>query len=206
MHETRLYKCWQNMKTRCYNKKNKGYPNYGARGIKVCDEWQQFVPFYKWAIANGYDDDLELDRIDNDGSYTPDNCRFVTHTENNRNRRNNRLITAFGETKCMQAWIADERCKVETKTLQGRLDGGWPAEIALKKPASRGKWLTAFGETKMVKDWMDDKRCQVCREIFNRRLRMGWTIEKALTEKPMSHVESQKLSTIARKCNSNSYA
>lgn len=85
---TRLYRILTGMKSRCYNPQSHKYPLYGARGITVCDEWKNsFQAFYEWAIANGYSDDLSIDRIDNDRGYSPNNCRWSTVTEQNRNRR-----------------------------------------------------------------------------------------------------------------------
>ena len=84
---------WCAMKQRCYNPKCKSYKNYGARGITVCDEWlNDFDSFYNWSIENGYQEDLELDRIDNDKGYSPDNCRWVKAVTNNHNRRNTAMI------------------------------------------------------------------------------------------------------------------
>ena len=80
--KTRLFTTWQNMFTRCNNKNHKQYKNYGARGIQVCDEWKDFVIFYEWAIQNGYNDNLTIDRIDNDGNYCPENCQWITLSEN----------------------------------------------------------------------------------------------------------------------------
>ena len=70
---------------------HKNYPNYGGRGITLCKKWMSFEPFYEWALENGYKYRLEIDRIDNEQGYHPDNCRFVTSAVNNRNRRNNKL-------------------------------------------------------------------------------------------------------------------
>jgi len=87
-----LYKVWGGIIQRCYNPKHNKYKNYGGRGIKVCDEWKEdFKAFYDFAMAHGWKKGLEIDRINNDGDYEPNNCRFVSHAENNRNRRNNKL-------------------------------------------------------------------------------------------------------------------
>ena len=85
---TRLYRIFANMKTRCTNKKSPDYKYYGKRGITICKEWRQnFMNFYNWAIEHGYKDNLTIDRIDVDGNYEPSNCRWVTATEQDANRR-----------------------------------------------------------------------------------------------------------------------
>lgn len=81
-----LYGRWKNMRNRCENKKNRSYQEYGGRGISVCPQWAEFAPFKEWALANGWKPGLMLDRKDNDGNYTPQNCRFTTFLESNRNR------------------------------------------------------------------------------------------------------------------------
>lgn len=83
----RLYQTWANMKQRCSNPNSTQYSDYGGRGITVCEEWTEYVPFKEWALANGYVDHLIIDRMDNNGNYSPDNCRFVTRSESNKNRR-----------------------------------------------------------------------------------------------------------------------
>lgn len=83
---------YSSMFSRCYNPKNNRYKNYGGRGITVCDEWlNSRLRFYNWAIDNGWKQGLQLDRIDNDGNYTPENCRLVTLKENTRTRGSNKL-------------------------------------------------------------------------------------------------------------------
>ena len=115
--DSKIHKTWGDMITRCYNSKRKSYYLYGGRGIKVCDEWlgsnpKGFSNFYNWAIANGYKEEklsngrnkLTLDRIDNDKNYSPNNCRWITNAEQQRNKRIHKEIEYDGETKTMLAW------------------------------------------------------------------------------------------------------
>lgn len=88
----RLHTIWNHMKYRCYSKKCSNYKNYGGRNIKICDEWKDFNNFYNWALKNGYQNNLSIDRIDNDKNYEPKNCRWITIQEQQKNRRNNVII------------------------------------------------------------------------------------------------------------------
>lgn len=104
---TRLHRIWKNMNTRAINPKNQKYPRYGGRGISVCKEWSGktgFEAFSKWAHENGYHEDLTIDRIDNDGDYTPENCRWVSLKMQENNTSKNRKITVRGITKTIAEW------------------------------------------------------------------------------------------------------
>lgn len=126
---TRLYTIWRDMKLRCTNDKQVGYKNYGGRGIKVCDEWlNNFVIFKDWAMNNGYNDRLTLDRINVDGDYEPSNCRWVTMKEQSNHKRNNRRIKYKGETHTISEW--SELYNVSYHLIWNRLKRGWtPSEI-----------------------------------------------------------------------------
>jgi hypothetical protein len=102
---SRLYGIWRTMKTRCYNQSYYQFDRYGGRGIAICDEWiNDFQAFYDWSIANGYRDDLSIDRIDNDGNYEPSNCRWATAKEQSNNTRRNVCIEFNGESHTMAEW------------------------------------------------------------------------------------------------------
>ena len=117
------------MRERCNTPSCKGYKNYGGRGISVCEEWGNFVVFKEWAISNGYNDKLSLDRINVNGNYEPNNCRWATSKEQANNKRNNHLITYLGETKTMTEWA--ETTGIKVATIWARLQRGWTVEKTL---------------------------------------------------------------------------
>lgn len=134
---TRIYRLWGGIKRRCYNKSVDSYEHYGGIGIKMCDEWKNdFNAFYEWAIANGYKDDLTIDRIDYNGNYEPSNCRWVTQLEQQNNKRNNHYITYNGETHTAAEWsrIVGGSCR---HTILSRLKNGWSIEKALTTPVKK---------------------------------------------------------------------
>jgi len=133
--KTRLYRIWDNMKSRCYNPTKSNYKDYGGRGITVCPEWlSDFGAFQRWAMAHGYRDDLTIDRIDNDKGYSHDNCHWVTVAEQSRNKRSNHKITYKAETKTVDEWAAI--FGLAPGTLYSRISRGWDIERALTSPAS----------------------------------------------------------------------
>jgi hypothetical protein len=125
------------MKQRCQNQKAHGYENYGGRGITVCAEWQVAKNFLDWALSNGYREGFQLDRIDTDSGYSPENCRFVTPVENECNRRNNVFLTVGNETKTISEWSRAVRCKKDL--ISSRLKLGWDAKKAIFTPAGAKK-------------------------------------------------------------------
>lgn len=99
LSRTRIYGIWQAIKQRCYNPNNDRYKDYGARNIKIIEEWKNnFISFYNWAMANGYKDNLTIDRINVNGDYCPENCRWITNQDQQNNRRNNHFVLFCGET------------------------------------------------------------------------------------------------------------
>lgn len=129
---TRLYYVWRNMLNRCYNEKVMDFPNYGGRGIEVCQEWKgSFQTFSDWAFANGYDStakrgEYTLDRIETDGNYEPSNCRWATEKEQANNKRNNQIFEYNGETLTLQQ--LSEVSGIPYKTLHKRIVVlGWDA-------------------------------------------------------------------------------
>lgn len=129
-----LYHTWDNMLSRCRNRDDPNFKNYGARGIGVYRLWDDINTFMEWALNNGWEKGLQLDRINNDGNYEPKNCRFVTQQENANNRRNNRFIEYNGKRQTVQQWANE--IGVSSGTLRRRIDiYGYSIEAALTKPA-----------------------------------------------------------------------
>ena len=126
MSKTRLYNIWGLMKDRCINKKSSHYKWYGGRNIKICDDWKNnFMSFYCWAIENGYSEHLTLDRINNDGDYCPDNCRWVDMKEQCKNRRSkeSKYITRHKngwQVVVKQIYVC--RCNTKEEAIKRRTD------------------------------------------------------------------------------------
>lgn len=130
---TRLYQIWGNMVNRCTNPNNPAWKRYGGRGIGVCREWIDYTTFSKWAKQNGYKDSLSIDRIDNDGNYCPENCRWVGVIAQANNKNNNHLVIYNGETKTISEW--SRLLGIPYKTLHRRIVSlGWEIERAFTQP------------------------------------------------------------------------
>ena len=133
---TRLYRIWKGAKNRCQNKNNASYKNYGARGISFYESWSNdFSIFAEWAKNNGYSDNLELDRMNNNKGYSPDNCRWVNRTVNANNKRNNHYIEYHGETHTIPEWSLITG--IHICTIKARIRYGWTDQDAVGVPLLR---------------------------------------------------------------------
>lgn len=131
---------WKDLFDRCYNPNERGFKNYGGRGIKVCERWHGKDGFRNFLEDMGKRPSKhhQLDRIDNDTSYSPENCRWATRKENNRNRGDNRIIEMDGEKKCLTEWC--EIYNIRKDCVAGRLARGWSVDEAFKKPINEKVW------------------------------------------------------------------
>ena len=145
---TRLYHIWGGMINRCYSQKNPGYMNYGGRGISVCDSWKSdFLAFRAWALENGYEDHLTIDRIDNNGNYEPGNCRWVTYSVQNTNQRErskfdlpHRIMWEIdGVTKSRKTWCLEYGIGENTAIYRVEVKGMSPKEALTTPLSSQGR-------------------------------------------------------------------
>ena len=133
MSKTRLYSIWCDIKDRCENKNKDCYKNYGGRGIQICDEWKaDFMNFYNWAMDNGYNDKLTIERINVDGNYCPENCKWATMLEQANNKTNTFYLTYKNETKPLRYW--SDKTGIPPRTLYRRYRLGWKVEDIIEKP------------------------------------------------------------------------
>lgn len=131
-NKTRLHRIWQNMKRRCDTPTVPCYDVYGGRGIKVCDEWiHDFTAFREWALANGYADNLTIDRIDPNGNYEPSNCKWSTRKGQSNNLRKNVTVEIKGEKHTLAEW--SEISGIKYTTIYQRYMRGWHGKELLKK-------------------------------------------------------------------------
>lgn len=137
LSKTHLYAVWNSMKERCYNKNNHNYLRYGGRGITVCEEWKNsFKEFSEWAFLNGYQEELSIDRIDNNGNYCPNNCRWVDKKTQNNNRNVSFMITYNGKTQNLSSWC-EELNLPYFRTWQRIVQYGYSFEQAISLPKNK---------------------------------------------------------------------
>lgn len=133
---TRIYAVWQSMKQRCFNKNHKSYKQYGGRGITVCNAWLEFEQFNDWAMANGYDENAEfmqctLDRINVNGNYEPDNCRWTNSKVQSENTRTSRKIEYKNEIHCLSEWA--RILKIGRDKLKYKINKGFTIDEIVKE-------------------------------------------------------------------------
>lgn len=184
---TRLYRTWSNIKDRCLNQNNASYSSYGGRGIKICDQWVDYEPFAEWARSNGYRDDLTIDRIDVNGDYTPENCRWVDWKTQANNKRNNHILSIDGVDHTLQE-LADISGNSFALILDRLGRGVCPKDAVFSSPLNRGPhvagthgvMLTAFGRTMNIKQWSEF--LGVNRTTLSLNLKKGISIEKFVSD------------------------
>lgn len=196
---TRLYVVWCDMRSRCYRQGDRSYKNYGARGITVCDEWlgkKGFQNFWEWAYANGYDDnapkgECTLDRIDVNGNYCPENCRWVNTSAQMRNRTDTHWVEFGGEVLPLVDFC--EKYGVSQTLACDRFLRGWtPAEVMFFPPKYLPKMIEYNGETRTQRGWA--KYFGIDHRKLQYRLKHGWTFEQAIgiAPPPSRYSNSQK--------------
>jgi hypothetical protein len=169
---TRVYSIWQNMLNRCRNEKTEAFKNYGGRGIKVCERWKTLTGFVT-DMGEPPTDKHTLERINNDGSYEPGNCRWATHREQCYNKRNTRHFTVDGVTLSVAEWC--QRTGLSYSCLFYRIRNGWPKElvfgaISAQKFAFRGSEIRCknghlYSESNEYRDSRGRRGCKTCRKI-----------------------------------------
>lgn len=180
LSKTRPYRVWGNMKKRCSNKNCPDYPRYGGRGITYCEEWESFESFWN-DMKDGYEDHLTLDRINVNGGYSKDNCRWVDFKTQQNNRRDTRFLEYNGKTYTISELA--EIVGMNRSTLSTRLFEGLSIEEAISKPIPEKVTITFKGKTKTVPEFA--KEYGLTYRQLQKRLHRGWTVERALTQ-PLS--------------------
>lgn len=177
--DTRLYEIWRGMKRRCNDDNRKEYHIYGGRGIKVCKEWEtNFGAFRNWALNNGYNDTLTIERNDVNGNYEPSNCRWATKKEQANNRRDNKFLTHNGKTLTIAQWAKE--LNIHENTLRNRIQKGWSEEEIFSKTVQSAHDITFNGETKSLRQWSISTGINYS-TLQSRLYEFNWDIEKELT-------------------------
>ena len=186
---TRLFRVWSGIRNRCLCPNDKHYKDYGGRGITLCEEWKNdFMAFYNWAYANGYDETAPkgkctIDRIDNNKGYSPDNCRFVNLKVQANNKRNNHIV-AVGKEALTVAEVAD-MANIEYNTMCGRVNKGWDIESAINTPLNSKKSRRIHNPKYIYKEHEYTKTeisriFGIDKRTFGTRLERGMTVAEAI--------------------------
>lgn len=189
-----LYSVWSAMRIRCTNESSWAYKWYGAKGVKVCEDWSEdFSNFSDWAFDNGYAIGLTIDRVDSNGNYEPSNCRWVTMKIQANNKSNNKLLEYKGEVKTLAQWC--EELKLNYDKTKSRLNAGrWSVEEAFEKPSGWNKYsygegvskrgrnivITYDDKTLTLKEWIKELELDCDYERLSGRARRGWSGEDIL--------------------------
>ena len=132
-NKERLYEIWKNMKYRCYNENDNRFKHYGGKGVKVCNEWKDdYLSFRNWSMTSGYNDNLSIDRINNDGDYKPSNCRWVDNKTQANNQSRNRILTYKGKSKTMSEWA--DYLGLTYGAMNHRVQRNWSMERIVNTP------------------------------------------------------------------------
>jgi hypothetical protein len=178
-----LYRKYYLMMERCYNPNSINFSKYGARGITICHEWlNNNKSFFDWALKNGWEKGLQIDRINNLLGYSPENCHFVTSRENNRNRNNNLFVTVNGKTKCLSEWVTIY--DVRYKTARERLIKGYSGNDVLstsRLPRLSAEYVIYKGMKLPLSKW--SIVLNINYETLRSRLyRYNWSVDRAFSE------------------------
>lgn len=176
--KTRLRSCWCAIKQRCLNPNNPSYKYYGGRRIGICAKWMRFEPFRKWAISNGYQDNLTIERINNNGDYEPSNCTWITKAKQHSNTQQSHRITFMGRTQLLSQWA--QEYGIKPTTLLYRLKSEWPIDKALKtKPKYNNTRITFHGKTQTLSQWSKELGINHT-TLYMRINHYCWPVERAL--------------------------
>lgn len=178
---TSLYNTWRGMKDRCMNPSHKSYKYYGEKGVKICLEWQKsFENFRDWALSNGYQEGLSIDRIDVKGNYEPSNCRWATLEQQANNKTTNHFLTYNGKTQTINQWA--DYLGIKREIIKDRLRWGWKVDDIFETPVAQciTDKYEFEGESHSLTEWSRIKNIPYS-ALWKRIRDSKWTIEKALT-------------------------
>lgn len=188
LRNTPEYYIWQSMNRRCYEQSRADYPRYGGRGITVCQRWRDSVAAFYEDMGPKPSPQHSIDRIDSNGNYEPQNCRWATQEQQANNKRSSHYLTHDGLTLTIAQWA--RKLDISEKVLGRRLSRGWPVEKALTTPTMPPNrhnltMLTYNGETMCIADW--SRRLGIKQHTLAARLRKGWSIAEAINAPVETH-------------------